>query len=155
MNIDWKKIKHVHFVGVKGIAMAALAVWAKEAGYTVTGSDVEDVFPSDEILVKAKIDVLPFSARNITGGKKPDLIIYTGAHGGKENDEVVEGEALGIPVAAHGQALGMVMANKRQISVAGSHGETKTTAMMATYLTHAGVHLSYAVGCGEIGGVAV
>ena len=54
MNIDWKKIKRIHFVGIKGVAMTALAVWAKEAGYVVTGSDVRDAFPTDEILEKAK-----------------------------------------------------------------------------------------------------
>ncbi len=153
MKIQWKTIRHIHFVGIKGIAMAALAVWAKEAGYRVTGSDVDDIFPSDEILAKANIDVSPFSARNVTVDPLPDLIIYTGAHGGRENDEVVQGEALGVPVLAHGEALGMIMADKRQISVAGSHGKTTTSAMIATILIHAKRDPSYAIGCGEIRGL--
>ena len=136
MNVDWKNIERIHFVGIKGVAMAALAVWAKEARYYVSGSDVAEEFPSDDILKKAKINVLEgFEASHI-GKTKPDLVIFTGAHEGKENTEVREAVLRGIPVLPHGRALGEVMAGKRQISVAGSHGKTTTTAMIATILSH-------------------
>lgn len=149
-------MKRIHFVGIKGVAMCALAVWYKEAGYLVTGSDVTEEFPTDEILAKAKIQVFPdFDARNLGGTIKPDLVIYTGAHNGKDNDEVVEAEALGIPTLPHGKALGRVMAEKKQISVAGSHGKTTTTAMIATILSRAGYDPSWAVGCGEIRGLGL
>lgn len=154
MTIDWEKIKRIHFVGVKGVAMAALAVWAKEAGYIVTGSDVTDEFPTDEVLAKAKITIFPdFDPRNLGGRIKPNLVIYTGAHNGKKNAEVVEAEALGIPVLPHGKALGLIMADKKQISVAGSHGKTTTTAMIATVLHHAHLDPSWAIGCGEVRGL--
>ncbi|MCX6793909.1 MAG: Mur ligase domain-containing protein, partial [Candidatus Gottesmanbacteria bacterium] len=117
MNINWKNIKRIHFVGIKGVAMAALAVWVKEAGYNVTGSDMAEAFPTDEVLAQGGITALEFSPKNITN-IRPDLVIYTGAHGGRDNPEVVEATALGIPVLPHGQALGMVMADKKQISVA-------------------------------------
>lgn len=156
MNIDINKFKRIHFVGIKGVAMTALAVWAKEAGYTVTGSDVEEVFPTDEVIAKAKITTQSdFSASNLGAHIKPDLVIYTGAHGGKENAEVVEAEALGIPTLPHGKALGLIMADKKQVSVAGSHGKTTTTAMIATVLSHAGYDPSWAVGCGEIRGLGL
>lgn len=147
-------MKRIHFVGIKGVAMTSLAVWYKESGATVTGSDVADVFPTDEILARAKISVLDFSSKNITN-IRPDLVIYTGAHGGRENDEVVEAEAQGIPALPHGKALGMVMQGKKQISVAGSHGKTTTTAMIATILFHAGVDPSWAVGCGLVRGLGL
>lgn len=156
MNIDWKKTKRIHFVGIKGVAMAALAVWAKEAGYLVTGSDTSEEFPTDEVLAKAGIAVLPdFDPRNLRGRVKPDLVIYTGAHGGKDNSEVVEAVVQKIPVVPHGQALGLVMADKTQVSVAGSHGKTTTSAMIATVLTNAGLDPSYAIGCGEIRGLGL
>jgi len=150
-----KKNQKIHFVGIKGVAMTALAVWYKEAGHAVTGSDVAEEFPTDEILAKANIRVVPFDVKNIGGRVKPDLVIYTGAHGGKDNPEVVEAEALGIPTLPHGKALGRVMADKKQVSVAGSHGKTTTTAMIATMLSTAGLDPSWAVGCGEIRGLGL
>ncbi len=147
-------MKRIHFVGIKGVAMAALAVWYKEAGYIVTGSDVTDEFPTDEVLAKAKISVLVFDPKNIARSK-PDLVIYTGAHGGRENAEVVEALAQKIPAIPHGKALGLVMAEKKQVSVAGSHGKTTTTAMIATILASAGYDPSWAIGCGEIRGLGL
>jgi len=148
--MDWKKLKRIHFVGIKGIAMAALAVWAKEAGYNVTGSDVRDEFPSDDVLKKAHIPVRQF-------GKIPlcDLVIYTGAHNGCDNPEVRQAMQKDIPVLAHWIALGEVMQPYRQISVAGSHGKTTTSAMVATILSSAGYNPSWAIGCGEIRGLGL
>jgi UDP-N-acetylmuramate--alanine ligase len=154
MNDNLKKNRRVHFVGIKGVAMAALAVWYKEAGFAVTGSDVEEEFPTDEVLAKAKISVLGFDTKNITNSN-PGLVIYTGAHGGRENDEVIEAKALGISVLPHGIALGRIMEGKKQISVAGSHGKTTTTAMIATILYEADRDPSWAVGCGEIRGLGL
>ena len=154
MHINWNSIKRIHFVGIKGVAMAALAVWAKEAGYLVTGSDTTEEFPTDEVLARAGITVLPdFDPRNLGRRVKPDIVIYTGAHGGKDNSEVAEAIAEHIPAIPHGQALGLVMANKIQVSVAGSHGKTTTSAMIATVLTNAGLDPSYAIGCGDIRGL--
>ncbi len=154
MNINWKTIKRIHFVGVKGVAMTALAVWAKESGYVVTGSDTEEEFPTDAVLAKAKISVLRFNAKNISR-IHPHLVVFTGAHGGKDNSEVVEAVRQGINVVPHGQALGMVMAGAIQISVAGSHGKTTTSAMIATILSHSDLDPSYAIGCGEIRGLGL
>lgn len=144
------QLRRVHFVGIKGIAMAALAVWAKERGIEVLGSDLDEEFPSDEVLAKAGISVLSgFGATHIT--KDIDLVIYTGAHGGVENIEVKTALELEIRVLPHGKALGLAMKGSTQISVAGSHGKTTTTAMIATILNQG----SYAIGCGEIKGLGL
>ncbi len=154
--IDFSHIYSIHFVGIKGIAMAAFAVWAKERGIAVTGSDVSEVFPSDPVLVKAGIVVQSgFDPAHIVSSDKPDLVVFTGAHDGRDNIEVRTAIAKGIPVLPHGKALGLAMSEKRQISVAGSHGKTTTTAMIATVLMYAGLDPSYAVGCGEIPGLGL
>lgn len=148
-----ENIKKIHFVGIKGVAMTALAILAKERGFDVSGSDVSDHFPTDETLLKAKILVrIGFSPENIEK-EGPHLVIYTGAHNGNENIEVQAASNKKIPVLPHGKALGLFMEGKRQISVAGSHGKTTTAAMIATILTTAGKDPSYAVGCGEIFGL--
>jgi len=149
------KAKNIHFVGIKGIAMASLAVWAKEAGKLITGTDIEEHFPSDEVLSKAGISVdVGFDEKHIDT-HKPDLVIYTGAHGGRDNEEVIEAQKRNIPVLPHGKALGQVMEGKRQITVAGSHGKTTVTAMIAMILAKAGLDPSYAIGSGMISGLGL
>lgn len=149
-----KTYKHIHFVGIKGVAMTSLALYFTDQGIRVTGSDVEGVFPTQQVLDASHIKITQgFCAETIFKLKDLDLVIYTGAHGGKDNVEVVEAVKRGIPVMPHGQALGMVMEGRCQISVAGSHGKTTTSAMLATIFSHAGLDPSYAVGCGIILGL--
>ncbi len=150
--IDIGNVRKIHFVGIKGVAMTALAIYAKERGIVVTGSDVNEHFPTDAMLNKASITVKQgFSIKHIEEGT--NLVIYTGAHGGRDNPEVRQAARQHIAVLSHGQALGIFMKGKRQTTVAGSHGKTTTTAMIATILTHAGLDPSYAIGCGEIFGL--
>jgi len=147
------KVKRIYFVGIKGVAMAALAIWAKEAGKVVSGSDVGEEFPTDEELKEAGIAVHEGFDETNLAAFGPDLVIYTGAHGGRDNPQVQEAVKLSIPSIPHGKALGLAMEGKRQISVAGSHGKTTTSAMIATILTEAGLDPSYAIGCGSIRGL--
>lgn len=148
-----EKVKRIYFVGIKGVAMAALAIWAKESGKVVAGSDVEEEFPTDEELTKAEIEIHEgFDIIHLVTFS-PDLVIYTGAHGGRDNPQVQEAIKRRIPVAPHGKALGMVMESTRQIAVAGSHGKTTTSAMIATILMEAGWDPSYTIGCGSIRGL--
>lgn len=146
--------QHIHFVGITGVAMTALAVWAKESGFTVSGSDVAGEFPTHIVLHEAGIPITTgFSSDRYSGSHVPDIVVYSGANGGKHNPEVVAARTLGIPVFPHGQALGMAMAGKKQVSVAGSHGKTTTTAMIATILRESGSDPSYAVGSGIVKGL--
>lgn len=150
------QMKHIHFVGIKGIAMAALAVYCKERGIKVTGSDIDEEFPSDEVLKAISVSPdLGFDPANILKDGKPDLVIYTGAHKGRDNAEVACAVRLGIPVLPHGKALGKFMEGHRQISVAGCHGKTTTTAMIASILIYAGLDPSYAIGSGMVAGLGL
>ncbi|MBI5613826.1 UDP-N-acetylmuramate--L-alanine ligase [Candidatus Gottesmanbacteria bacterium] len=149
--IDIEKAQDVYFVGIKGVAMTALALYLRAKGVRVSGSDVKDRFPTDEMLLKFHIPVLEgFTSEHIDSLKKIDLLIYTGAHDGQNNSEVLEAQRLGIPILPHGKALGLCMESSKQISVGGSHGKTTTSAMIATVLSLAKKSPSYAIGCGEI-----
>lgn len=132
--------------------MAALAVYLKESGVIVQGSDIPEVFPTDAELSKAGISVLSGFDPDHIVRFRPDVVYYTGAHGGRDNPEVVKAVELGLPVYPHGQGLGELMKGKRQIVVAGSHGKTTTSAMIAAILSHARIDPSYAIGCGAISG---
>ncbi|MEK7543818.1 MAG: cyanophycin synthetase [Patescibacteria group bacterium] len=145
--------KRIYLVGIKGVAMAALAIWAKDAGKSVAGSDVGEEFPTDEELKKAHVDIhVGFDSSHLAAFK-PDVVVYTGAHGGRDNPQVMYAKEHAISVLPHGQALGLVMEGKHQISIAGSHGKTTTAAMIATILVEADLDPSYAVGCGSIRGL--
>lgn len=149
------KIKSAHLVGIKGVAMAALALYLSDNGIQITGSDVSEKFPTDEELEVRGIRIdTGFDGTRILK-YKPDVLYYTGAHGGRDNVEVQAAIQAGIPVYPHGQALGMIMRGSRQIVVSGSHGKTTTSAMIATILENAKLHPSYAIGCGSISGVGV
>ena len=133
-----KKPKSIHFVGIKGVGMTPLAIIAKEAGIAVSGSDIGEEFITDVPLKKAGI--VPFVGFSKANVGNAALVITTGAHGGFNNPEVVFAKEKGIPVLTQGEAVGVFMEgeifNKRYegISVAGSHGKTTTTAMIATML---------------------
>ncbi len=154
MGAKKTKVKHAHLVGIKGVAMASLAVYLTQSGVKVTGSDVPEDFPTQEELKAAGISVLSgFDPARVVGKNKPDVLYYTGAHGGRENPEVKAAIAEEIPTLPHGAALGEMMRTSRQIVVAGSHGKTTTSAMIAVLLSHAHYHPSFAIGCGSIPGL--
>lgn len=148
------KIKKIHFTGVKGVGMAALAIIAKEAGFIVTGSDVSEKFITDEELIKAGVIIYEgFNPSRVDG---VDLVITTSAHGGSQNIEVKTAKDKGIAVISQGEALGKFQSGQimrkdfTAISVAGSHGKTTTSAMIATMLKGNKLDPSYAIGTGNI-----
>ncbi len=151
--------KKFHFVGIKGTNMTPLAIIAKEAGFEVTGSDVEQEFITDAALKKVGITpFVGFSSDHITD---QTLVITTGAHGGFDNPEVVAAKNKSIPVMSAGEATGEYMKGtlfKKQfvgISVAGTHGKTTTTAMIATMLKENRLDPSYIIGTGDIGSLGL
>ncbi len=148
------KIKNIHFVGIKGVGMAPLAIIAKEAGFKVTGSDIAEEFITDELLKKAGITAyVGFDEKNIEG---KDLVITTGAHGGFDNIENIKAKKLGIPIWTQGEAAGKFMNGLLfektfdGVSVAGSHGKTTTSAMIATILKENKLDPAFLIGTGNI-----
>lgn len=149
------KKRYIHFVGIKGVGMTPLAIIAQEAGFRVTGSDLNQEFITDQALGKAGIGVLPgFSKEHITDDI--GLVITTGAHNGFDNLEVQEAKRLQIPVMTQGEAVGVFMngtlfnRTTLGIAIAGSHGKTTTTAMIATIFVKLGVDPSYLVGTSSL-----
>ena len=148
------KIKNIHFVGIKGVGMTPLAIIAKEAGFEVTGCDVDKEFITDESLDNAGIvSQIGFDATHVLDA---DLVITTGAHGGFDNIENVRAKAKNIPVWTQGEAVARFMDGEifgrklKGISVSGSHGKTTTTAMIATILKASGFDPSFLVGTGSV-----
>jgi UDP-N-acetylmuramate--alanine ligase len=143
-----KKIKQIHFTGIKGVGMAALACCAQDLKIKITGSDIGEIFITDELLKRRGIKwKTGFSPKNI---KNSDLLITTGAHGGFENPEVKEAIEKGIKAVSQAEGLAMFTEGKEIISVCGVGGKTTTASMVAMVLNSLGLEPGFAIGVGRI-----
>lgn len=134
---------HIHFVGVKGTGVSALAqVSAQVEGATVTGSDVPECFFTDSLLERAQIPVLEFSAENVEGA---DLVVASAAYT-DSHVEIARARELNIPVLSYPQYLGRLFSKKRGIAVSGTHGKSTTTAMIGSIMLEAGLDPTIVVG---------
>jgi len=147
----------VHFTGIKGVGMAALALAYQDAGWEVQGSDTKDFQITDEPLKVRGITVFEkFTPRNIWKLRKMvwvpgiDKLIYTGAHHGAQNVEVKWAASRGVPTLNYAKALGEFFAGKKQICVCGVGGKTTTTAMIATILNEVGEDPSWIIGTSAV-----
>lgn len=140
------KAKNIFIIGIKGVAMANLAVILKKMGKIVTGSDLEEEFITDELLKKNNISYnIGFKPESFTRGT--DLIIYSAAHGGTNNPLAVEAKKRNIPVVSQAEILGELMKQfKTTIAVAGCHGKTTTSSLLSYALIQLGAKPSYLVG---------
>jgi UDP-N-acetylmuramate--alanine ligase len=136
-------IKKVHFVGIGGIGMSALAQMLAHEGLTVTGSDREES-PVTELLESLGIKVLiPQVSENVPSDA--DLIIYSDAVS-EGNPERLVATDNSIPQLSYFQALGTVSEGKRTIAVAGTNGKTTTTGMLSRILRDVGAEPTAIIG---------
>ncbi len=133
---------HVHFIGIGGSGLSAIARLLSESGYTVTGSDrVMSSFAADLQSAGARI-YIGHHPRHVEGA---DWVVRSSAIP-DDNPEVKAALMAGIPVYKRADFLGKLMADKIGIAVAGTHGKTTTTAMLAFVLTEIGRNPSFIVG---------
>jgi UDP-N-acetylmuramate: L-alanyl-gamma-D-glutamyl-meso-diaminopimelate ligase len=137
--------KHVHLIGVGGTAMAALAGMLAARGFRVTGSDRELYEPTASLLKQSQIEVKPgFGARNLEHA--PDLVVV-GNVIPRNNPEAEALLKTSIPYLSMPEALWhFFLQHKRVLMVAGTHGKTTTTSMIAHVLDAAGRDPSMMVG---------
>lgn len=146
-----KEPKSIYFVGIKGVAMAGLAVMAQQLGLEVNGSDTAEIFPTDEMLHRHKISFHQgFAADHLK--YKPDLVVISAAYG-LTNPEVKAAKSLRLTVLNQSELLGKYMERFEGIGVAGVHGKTTTSSMLAYILQQAGFSPSYSIGTGSIVGL--
>lgn len=119
-----------HFIGIKGAGMASLAQIMKELGYEVQGSDLEKHFFTEEGLRKLEIPVFPFDEKNIQKGMK----IIRGASFKDDHPEVQRALELGLNMYTYSEMVGKLTQKFKTICIAGCHGKTTTTSMMAHVL---------------------
>jgi UDP-N-acetylmuramate--alanine ligase len=132
----------IHFIGIGGIGLSAMAKILLEEGYRVSGSDLQSS------PLTANLEALGASIYkgHAAGNVGPaDLVIMSSAIR-PDNPEVVAARQRGIPVIKRDQMLGRMMEGRYGIAVAGTHGKTTTTALIAWTLTQAGLDPTFIVG---------
>jgi UDP-N-acetylmuramate--alanine ligase len=136
------RVRHVHFIGVGGIGMSGLAEILRTLEFDVSGSDLREGENTRNLQrLGVRIDV-GHRAENVHGA---DVVVYTSAVN-PENPELVEARRHGIPAIARAEMLAELMRVKYGIAIAGSHGKTTTTSLVATILRAAGFDPTVVVG---------
>ena len=136
------KPQHVHFVGIGGIGMSGIAEVLLTLGYQVSGSDLRESATTDRLARLGATIYIGHSAENVTGAK---AVVVTSALGAA-NPEVTEARRLQIPVIPRGELLAELMRLKYGVAIAGSHGKTTTTSMVASILNAADLDPTVVVG---------
>jgi UDP-N-acetylmuramate--alanine ligase len=136
------KIQKIHFIGIGGIGMSGIAEVLLNLGYQVSGSDLR---PSDITRRLTELGgkiACGHAAENV--GAADVVVTSTAVHA--NNVEVAEAHRLLIPVIPRAEMLAELMRMKYGIAIAGTHGKTTTTSMVATVLTHGGVDPTAVIG---------
>lgn len=136
-----KQYKKIHMVGVKGVGMTALAQVLTANGFSVNGSDEGDDFMAP-VLAAIGIVATRFHPENIAGA---DAVIRSNAYT-PENIEVKEAMEKNIPVFSYPEVVADLFNAHKGIAVAGSHGKTTTTAMLAHILKEANKNITAIIG---------
>jgi UDP-N-acetylmuramate--alanine ligase len=132
----------VHFVGIGGIGMSGIAEILLKMGFSVQGSDVSESYTtSNLVLLGAKI-FYGHRAENIEGAT---LLVHSTAIN-KQNPELVAAKENNIPVMRRAEMLAELMRLKKGIAIAGTHGKTTTTSMLATILQESEFDPTYIIG---------
>jgi len=138
----YRRVKHIHFVGIGGIGMSGIAEVLLNLSYTISGSDIE---MSD---ITSRLESL---GATICRGHRPsnlidaDVVVKSTAVG-ESNPEVMEAHRRNIPVIPRAEMLAELLKMKYSIAVSGSHGKTTTTSMISTVLAHGGLDPTMVIG---------
>jgi UDP-N-acetylmuramate--alanine ligase len=136
------RVRHVHFVGIGGVGMSGLAEILRSLEFDVSGSDMKESGTTRRLAtLGVRIDI-GHRYENISG---VDVVVYSSAIK-SDNPELTEARALGIPVISRAEMLAELMRVKYGVAIAGSHGKTTTTSLVATVLRAAGLDPTVVVG---------
>jgi len=124
----FENIKKIHFIGVGGIGVSALARMMLLLNKKVTGSDIVENIVNKRIKKMGGMIFIGHKKTNLS--KNTDMVIYSPAIN-KNNPELIYAKKLNIPIYSYPQALGIISKGNYTIAVSGTHGKTSTTAMLA------------------------
>ena len=133
MNHSANKPDKIHFVGIGGSGMSGLAEVLINLGYSVSGSDLEESFITKRLASLGAKVYIGHKKSNVTD---KDMLIISSAIS-KENEEILEANRNNLPILARAELLASLMNLKKGIAIAGTHGKTTTTSILASIMTDA------------------
>ncbi|MES2901854.1 MAG: UDP-N-acetylmuramate--L-alanine ligase [Pseudomonadota bacterium] len=136
------KIKNIHFVGIGGSGMSGIAEVLVNLGYSVSGSDLGSNAASQRLESLGAHVMLGHAADNVIGAD----VVVTSTAVKEDNPEVVAARAAKIPIVPRAIMLGELMRLKRGIAIAGTHGKTTTTSLVASVLAQGGLDPTFVIG---------
>jgi UDP-N-acetylmuramate--alanine ligase len=142
MNVSFRNFQRIHLVGIGGSGMSGIAEVLLSSGYAVSGSDLKASAVTERLRNLGAIIHEGHQAENVQGAHV--VVISSAVH--TENVEVVEAHRLKIPVIPRAEMLAELMRLKYGIAVAGAHGKTTTTSMVASVLAAADLDPTFVVG---------
>jgi UDP-N-acetylmuramate--alanine ligase len=135
-------VKHLHFVGIGGSGMSGIAEILHNLGYKVSGSDQSDSATLRRLQSLGVGTFVGHHAKHIAGA---DAVVTSTAVPGS-NPEVIAARATRVPVVPRAVMLAELMRLKRGIAIAGTHGKTTTTSLVASVLAEAGMDPTFVIG---------
>ncbi|HZW22036.1 UDP-N-acetylmuramate--L-alanine ligase [Noviherbaspirillum sp.] len=136
------KVKNIHFVGIGGSGMSGIAEVLLNLGYTISGSDLSANGATQRLAELGAAITLGHKAENI---RNADAIVTSTAVRG-DNPEVIAARAKRIPIVPRAIMLGELMRLKQGIAIAGTHGKTTTTSLVASVLAEGGLDPTFVIG---------
>ena len=133
---DLKKLNKVHFIGLGGIGMSALAFILRELNIGVQGSDMSENYLTPKLKEAGAEYFLGHEAKNITD--EVSLIVKTSIIK-DDNPEIIEAQNRNIPIITRANLLAIIMENFKGITIAGTHGKTSTTGIVSVMCEAAGI----------------
>ncbi len=135
-------IQHIHFVGIGGVGMSGIAEILFNLGYTISGSDQSD---SATLQRLSSLGILTFIGHAASNVSTADAVVTsTAVHA--DNPEVLAARSKHIPVVPRALMLAELMRLKRGIAIAGTHGKTTTTSLVASVLAEGGLDPTFVIG---------
>ncbi|HEX8479027.1 MAG TPA: UDP-N-acetylmuramate--L-alanine ligase [Telluria sp.] len=136
------KIKNIHFVGIGGSGMSGIAEVLLNLGYNVSGSDLGSNAASQRLESLGARVMLGHDAQNVAGAD----VVVTSTAVKEDNPEVIAARAAKTPIVPRAIMLGELMRLKRGIAIAGTHGKTTTTSLVASVLAQGGLDPTFVIG---------
>lgn len=137
-----ESLGRVHFIGIGGVGMSAVARIMVARGVPVTGSDAKDLPVMADLAAAGAGISVGYSAGNLGTAQT----VVAGSAIRADNPELAAARAAGLPILHRSEALAATMAQDRVVTVAGTHGKSTTTSMIAVLLRGAGLDPSFAIG---------
>lgn len=138
----FKRVKDVHFVGIGGVGMSSIAEILLALGFRVSGSDLAESGTTERLRELGARVWIGHSSEHL---EKADCVVVSSAIG-VDNPEIVSARERRIPVIPRAEMLAELMRMQTSIAVAGMHGKTTTTSMIASVLTEAGLDPTVLIG---------